>query len=173
MIRLSPKKIIPSQADVEKINAHIKRPIISRIWLNIAILDLILYYGIWFRLLLLRYEIVIADRYIWDSLIDFKLKFSHIEIESLFLWKLLTKVHKRPDESVILTLNIEESLARSIDKKEPFMESVTIRQSRIKLYYSLMNHNKWKHIIDGAMPIDNVFFSIIDKIDTPPSHLNL
>ena len=164
MIRRSPKKIIPSRADVDKINEQVKHPIISRIWLNISVLDLILYYGIWFRLLLLKYDIMIADRYIWDSLIDFKLKFDQHNIEKLFLWRLLTKVYKRPDESIILTLNAEESLARSIKKNEPFMESLDIRKERIKLYHSFIAKDKWKNVINGDQEINNVFQDILMAI---------
>lgn len=164
IIRLSPKKIIPSQADVDKINQQVKRPIISRIWLNISILDLILYYGIWFRILLLRYNVVIADRYVWDSLIDFKLRFSQYNIENMLLWRLLTKFYKHPNKSIILTLNAEESLTRSIKKNEPFMESFESRQERISLYYSLISKNKWNVVIDGGQPINNVFYDIIKAI---------
>jgi len=166
-IRLSPKEIIPTPGDFEKNNEQVKRPIISKIWLNISILDLILYYGIWFRLLLLKYNVVIADRYIWDSLIDFKLKFSQYNIENMLLWKLLSKINKRPEKSIMLTLNADESLARSIKKKEPFMESLYIRQARINHYLLFIEQNKWGHVVDGHQSIDDVFLTICDVLNIP------
>ena len=77
---------IPAKGNSPERSTAFKNPIISRIWLFISILDLIIYYGGWFRILSIR-NIVIADRYIWDTYIDFKMNFPGIDFQKWMSWR--------------------------------------------------------------------------------------
>jgi thymidylate kinase len=129
---------------------------LSKLWLKLAIYDLTIYYGIWYRILALKSDVVVADRYLWDTMVDFKMNFPGIAFESWYSWKLLCKFHKKPDISIILSLDASESLQRSIRKKEPFMENEDTRLKRILLYKELIDQGKWNNVVDARPPIDEV-----------------
>jgi len=164
IMRKSPKIFIPDAGYSIHRDTVFQSPMISRIWLMASILDLIIYYGIWYRILLTK-KSLIADRYIWDTLIDFKINFPKFNIESWFFWRMLIKVYKKPDISIILTLSPEISIARSIKKNEPFMESIKIRKTRIDFYQKMIQSNKWVYIIDGSQSRDDVWNEILKALE--------
>lgn len=140
--------------------SKLKRKIL--LWLSIF--DLIFYYGFYFRFLkILRYKIL-ADRYIWDTFIDFKIKFSDINFEKWLIWKILLFVHLKPKKSLILTIPADESIRRSTLKFEPFPESYEQRIVRIDHYVNEINNNRWKNIIDATKSLDAVTSEIMEII---------
>jgi len=121
----------------------------QKVWLSIALLDLIRLYAITFRLnCLLGYDII-CDRYLWDTYIDFKLAFPNINLEKHILWKALCKLAVKPDINIIVTISPEESWERSVLKKEPFGETLERRRERVTLYKRLIKKNKWMWVING------------------------
>ncbi len=135
------------------------------LWLNIALMDLIVFYSLYFRWLKILGYIVIADRYIWDTFIDFKLKFQKENFEKRILWKILVYLSPRPDSSFLLTIPVDESLHRSNLKNEPFSENLNRRKKRIDLYQELIEKGKWDYIIDGMKPIDEVWTNIRNELE--------
>ncbi len=142
----------------------LKKKWVQVIWLNIAIFDMILFYALYFRLLKMLDIIVIADRYLWDTYIDFKLRYEKENFERNILWRILVYLRPRPDISLILTIPIDESLRRSTLKNEPFSENLNQRKKRISFYQDLIKKGKWNHIIDGMRPIDEVWLNIRNKL---------
>ena len=65
----------------------LSNPFIRRVWLTIAILDLIYYYAIYLRLKKLLNYNIICDRYLMDTNIDFKLTYPQVETDKWFFWK--------------------------------------------------------------------------------------
>ena len=153
------RNAIPAQGHSSERTAAFKNPVVTRLWLFISILDLIIYYGIWYRILSLKY-IVIADRYIWDTYIDFKMMFPLSDFEDLLIWRTLVLIAKKPNHSIILTLDSEESLRRSLAKNEPFMENITLRKKRINFYHNLILDNYWDKVIVGSRSINSIFDEI-------------
>jgi len=158
------KNAIPDSGESEHRTKTFNKKWVRILWLNIAFLDMIILYCLYFRWLKMLGYIVIADRYICDSYIDFKLKFHKENFERLILWKLLVYLSPRPDLSLILTIPVEESLIRSNLKNEPFSENLNQRKKRLELYNDLIKKEKWNYIIDGMKPIDEVWSNIRNKL---------
>lgn len=116
---------------------------ISNSWYIMAILDLIRLYGITFRWYKLLGYTVIADRYLYDTQIDFSFMFGESYLEKSRLWSLLTKVYCKPTPSILLFISPETSLKRSNDKNEPFSESLEKRIDRMRRYMKLAKNNTW------------------------------
>ena len=155
---------LPRPGDSIHRNKTFKKKWVQVIWFNIALLDMILFYALYFRLLKMWGFIVIADRYLWDTFIDFELKFQKDSFEKNILWKTLVFLSTRPDTSIILIIPIEESMRRSKLKKEPFSENLIQRKKRLGLYKDLIEKSKWDYIIDGMKPIDEVWLNIRNKL---------
>ncbi|PQD96174.1 hypothetical protein CYL18_06120 [Pradoshia eiseniae] len=139
----------------ENINRSNKK---RKLLLFLSIIDLILYYGIYFRFIE-KYEkkIIIADRYIWDSYIDFKMKYKEFNFEKWIVWRILTKVYYRPTCSIVYVIPVDESMRRSELKNEPWPETKEQRVERIRYYKHLISKNKWQYEINALKSIDEVF----------------
>lgn len=129
-----------------------------------AILDLCIYYGMYFRYLKFLGITIIADRYIWDTYIDFLIKYKSINFEKWFIWKILLLIHLKPDNSIVLSITPEESMRRSTLKHEPFPETLEERKTRISVYFNLIKDGYWDIHIDASEGIDEVFNKIVDSI---------
>lgn len=132
------------------------------LWLSI--LDMGLYYGIYFRFVELFGYIILADRYFVDSLIDFRMKYSEDAFESWKIWSFTSKIYMKPKCSIMYTIPAELSMYRSTLKDEPWPEPIEVRQERIERYYKEANLGKWQHIIDATPSIDTVYNTTVDFI---------
>lgn len=112
----------------------LKKKLVSRIWLVIAIIDLIIFYGIYVRIISCFVNIIICDRYIEDTLIDFKINFSDTFNDRSFLWRLLVLIVPRPNLSFLLFVPVDTSVARSKIKDEPFPDTPETLAFRLKNY---------------------------------------
>ena len=133
------------------------------LWLSIC--DLALYYGVWFRLVELFGTTILADRYFWDSYIDFKMKYPEFDFERWFVWKFAKAIHKKPKKSIIYTIPAELSMYRSTLKDEPWPEPVEVRRDRIDRYMVEIENGRWKNVIDATTSIDEVFEETIRAIE--------
>lgn len=134
-----------------------------KILLWVSILDMALYYGVYFRILELR-RLIIADRYIWDSYIDFKMKYPEFDFETWWVWKFLIKIYKKPRLAIIYTIPAEMSMYRSGLKEEPFPEDIGTRRIRIGNYLDEIKKGHWDCIIDATVTIEEVFDKTIHTI---------
>lgn len=142
-----------------------RRPIISRIWLVVAIIDLALLYGVYVRYLSLRGRIVICDRYTGDTRIDFARNFPDTYNERGLLWRLLTTVAPRPDLHILLTVPVDVSVARSLAKKEPFPDDVSTLRFRLERYQSLPEFSADRVLpLGGTAPIDEIAAEIRNAV---------
>ena len=119
-------------------------------------LDLLWYWGIFYRLLNLFYRIVLCDRYIWDSLVEMKSDFEGIDLESSFLWKMVMAITPKPKHSFLFVIPPEVSIARDIAKHDPTVDDIELKKKKIDQYFELRDAGKWNHVIDGQRPIDEI-----------------
>ena len=152
--------------DSEKYRAEIhgspqKRKLL--LWLSIA--DLGLYYGVWFRLVELFGTTILADRYFWDSYIDFQMKYPEFDFERWFVWKVAKAIYKKPKHSIIYTIPAELSMYRSTLKDEPWPEPVEVRRDRIDRYMAEIEKGRWQNVIDATPSIDEVFEETVKVIE--------
>ena len=123
-------------------------------------IDLWLYYTLVLRLKEIFGTTVICDRYIWDTYIDFKLKYPEYDFEHGFWWRLTLKTMLKPNPSIVMFIPAEESMRRSGLKDEPFPEPIDVRRKRIEMYDFLAGRNVWQWRIEATNTIDKVFDDI-------------
>lgn len=152
------KKLPPSGNSPQR-EQMIGKKWIQKIWLTIAILDLIWIYGVRIRLWQQQGKTVICDRYLWDTLIDFTILFPHIEIQNWMLWKLLVYTAPRPQTQFLLMIPLELSEKRCAQKYEPFPDTPARRHRRYALYQASSTKFGWK-TIDSTRPVEDVFSEI-------------
>lgn len=138
---------------------------VRNLWLTLAMLDLIIVYGLYLRFLQLSGRTVVADRYLWDTWIDFKLNFPEVAVDNWLLWKLLVRVSPEPDYSFLLLIPVEESLRRSKLKNEPFPDTEAVLRQRIDLYYDISKKTKM-HVIQCTKGIADIQQEIMSVILT-------
>ena len=141
----------------EEVNGN---PIKRKLLFIASLMDLWLYYSLVLRLKEIFGKTVICDRYIWDTYIDFKLKYPEYDFEHGFWWRLTLKTMVKPNPSLGMFIPAEESMRRSGLKDEPFPEPIDVRQKRIEMYYSLAGKNVWQWSIEATNTIDKVFDDI-------------
>ena len=107
---------------------------IAKVWLFISTIDLILLYCLYVRLLSLFGYIVICDRYVADTSIDFSINFSNYFNEKGLLYKVLTLLAPNPDLHIVITVPVNISLSRGKKKNEPFPDDFEKLKIRLKYY---------------------------------------
>lgn len=153
------KKVIPSGRTAQRTQIF-QRPAVRRLWLVLAILDLVLVYGFYIRFLMLSGRTVVADRYLWDTWIDFTLNFPQEDISSRRLWRFLKVISPLPDHVFMLIVPVEVSLIRSRQKNEPFPDSLDVLKKRLDFYEALARNHKWCRI-DCTQPIQQIHRHIL------------
>ena len=133
------------------------------LWLSIA--DLVRYWGFTFKRWSKGNNVLLCDRYLGDTYIDFQLKYKGANFENWTIWKILKRVYRKPDVSFVLTITPEESIRRSELKFEPFPESEEKRKLRLNKYLEEIRNGRWQHVIDCMRPIEEIQADIISKVD--------
>lgn len=142
-----------------------KNPRKRKLLLWLSILDLAFYYGIYFRLVEMFGKTILADRYFWDSYIDFYMKYSEFDFEKWMVWRFAKAVYLKPKCSIIYTIPAELSVYRSTLKQEPWPEPLEVRRQRIDNYMSEIEKGRWDHVIDATGSIEEVFEKTMKVID--------
>lgn len=130
---------------------------------TLSLMDLWFYYSIALRFKNIG-KTVICDRYIWDTYIDFKMKYPEYNFEKGFWWRLTLKTMLKPKPAFVLFIPAEESMRRSDLKEEPFPEPIEVRDERIQRYVKEMENNRWSCVIDATKSIEEVFADIKEKL---------
>ena len=145
-------RIVPPAGRTAQRQRALSRPIVRRLWLTLAILDLIWVYGVLIRWRRWRGQTVICDRYLWDTLLDFRLNFPQEQVERWWLWRVLQVVSPRPDVAFALLIPVDESIRRSRQKNEPFSDPVEVLERRLVAYRELEKRTGW-YVLDGCRPV--------------------
>ena len=135
----------------------------KRLWLSLALIDLIWVYGVQVRYWLSRGRTVICDRYLWDCLVDFRVNFPSDAVESGFLGRMLTALAPRPDVAFVLLISVEESLRRSKQRERRFRETEAVLQQRLAEYRTVADQFQWP-VLDGQRPAEEVAAEIQSKV---------
>ena len=160
--RIAGKKL-PASGVSEEREQILRKGWIQRLWLSAAILDLMRVYGIQVRWWRLRGRTVLCDRYLWDTLLDFKIAFPDVQVEKWLLWKMLVRLTPSPGAAFLLMIPLKESERRCQIKYEPFPDTPKRRAQRYVLYQKLSKLGHW-HVIDALRPVDDVFAGIVAEV---------
>src|SRR6185295_14678999 len=153
---------LPAAGPSEQRSALLRRPWVRRIWLIVAFLDLV-FSLLRIRLLRHRGRIVMCDRYLDDSLIDFHLNFA---FEQAWLERLMAWIAPRPDAAFLLLIPVPESLRRSDVKREPFRDGENVLERRLGEYQRLADRGRYR-VIDGTQGVEAIAVSIADAVGLP------
>ncbi len=145
------------------------RPVVARVWLAVAIVDLILLYGIYVRLLSLSGRVIICDRYVGDTRIDFERNFPGQFRRNGPLWRVLGRLAPNPDLYFVLTVPVEVSQERSQLKNEPFPDDAETLFFRYREYRESPEFNGPEVIrLDGSEPLDAVTRKMLGAVGRLP-----
>ena len=159
MARLILGKRVPDTGRSKVRTQKLSKPWIARLWLTVAMLDLVILYGIVIRFRSLIGQVVICDRYLGDTALDFSLNFPHINFRQMWAWHLLLWVVPKPNYSFLLLLPASISMERSKLKKEPFPDDKDTLELRLQTYQSSHWFDGYE-VIDASKSIDDVGNSI-------------
>ncbi len=148
-------------------DATLGNPLVRAAWLDLALLDLIRLYGVELRLRALRGEAVLCDRYLWDTLVDFRVNFPGVDVTRRPLWRVLERVARRPDLAIYLALDPELSERRAIEKNDPFPEPMEARVRRRSAYEALLHRFT---VLDARRPREGLHAEILARLATPTPH---
>jgi thymidylate kinase len=156
LLRKSGSNIIPKKSgeSIER-DKSFKNSRIQKAWITLAIIDLIIFYGIWLRFKCIK-NIVICDRYLIDTQIDFERNFPTIDVQRLLLWKLLVCIAPKPDFHFLLMITPKESVTRSIIKNEPFPDTLETLNFRYEKYDNLSLHADKIIRVDCSAEVEEV-----------------
>jgi len=125
-------------------------------WLTFAMLDLMILYGVLIRFRSFIGEIVVCDRYLIDTQLDFQRNFPQIKIEKMLLWRILKAVSPKADSYFLLWVPVAESIQRSIQKEDPFPNDQETLRWRLEKYMDNKFIAKEYLMIDCRNSVDDV-----------------
>ena len=167
MLRITNLPVIPKRRDQSnQRKKSFLNPVIKNIWLTLSLLDLLFYYVIYIRVKELFRNVVICDRYIMDTLIDFNLNFPKEKVESWFLWRVLINFSLKPQNHFILIISVKEALYRSKLKNEPFPDSESTLNNRLQQYLQYVENNTNIKLLNCEAPIEQIHSQIYSQIKT-------
>ena len=127
-------------------------------------LDLLFYYAVYIRVVELVGIVVICDRYLFDTLLDFKRNFPQENVHTWPLWRFLMLVAAKPDKHFVLTISTKESQYRSKLKNEPFPDSYETLEFRLDEYLKFGSTHKVVVQIDCERRIELIHQEILDTL---------
>ena len=146
----------------EQTNSNSKK---RKLLFTAALIDLWFYYSIVLRFKEAMGTLLICDRYIWDTYIDFKMKYPEYNFEKGFWWNFTLKTMLKPKPSFCFFISAEESMRRSGLKDEPFPEPIEVRQERINHYLNELKNNRWQYKIDAMVTPEEVYEQMMEIIN--------
>lgn len=152
LLRRLPGRAVPPPGNNPRRTQAFRKGWVRRLWLVLGLLELLWLYGLQLRWWRWRGRVVVCDRYLWDTLIDFRLNFPQEYVERWWLWRLLARIAPQPDAAFLLLVPVEESVRRSDAKGEPFRDPPEVLAQRLAQYQALAQDGCW-HVIDGRRPI--------------------
>ena len=136
----------------------------KKLLLIASLLDLIWFWGIYYRIEGIRNNILILDRYLWDTYVEIKTEFKGIVFEKWLLWKILVLVTPKPKISFLFVIPAEESIRRDVQKEDLTVDSIELKREKISLYMHLKNQGKWSTIMDGMKSIQELHKEVVSVL---------
>ena len=165
ILRMFSGNKLPDPGNSPKRDKALSNPIVRRIWLSIAMIDLFYYYVIYLRVKHVFGYNIICDRHLLDTNIDFKLTYHKNNTDKWILWRLIKFFAMKPDFHFVSTVPVKESVIRSKFKFEPFPDSPEILAQRLELYNKDLKKNKSLIFIDGLRDLNEITTEINNLVN--------
>lgn len=130
---------------------NLPNPVVRRLWLTMALADLLWVYVVQVRWLRARGRAVICDRYLTDALVDFRVYFPDDAVEQRLLGRLLRRLAARPDVAVCLLVPAEVSQKRSQLRERKHQDELDVLKVRIG-HYRQVCAELGTTVVDGTLP---------------------
>lgn len=156
ILRMFSGNELPKPGNSPKRDKALSNPIVRRVWLSIAMIDLFYYYVIYLRVKYLFGYNIICDRHLLDTNIDFKLAYPQSNTDKWILWKLIKFFAMKPDFHFVSTIPVKESVIRSKFKFEPFPDSPETLEKRLDLYNVGLKNDEKLFFIDGMRDLNEI-----------------
>lgn len=127
-----------------------KTSVIKKLWINLAIIDLLFYYSFFLRYKKLNNYTIICDRFIYDTQLDFQIAFPDYKLERNIFWILLKKIAIKYDFHFISVVPVILAVERSKNKFEPYPDSLEVLEIRKNKYLDYCSTNFDVIFIDGT-----------------------
>lgn len=135
-----------------------------KLLLTASLLDLCWFWGVYFRIIRHKYDIMILDRYIWDTYVEISTEFGRDALKNSVLWKIVNLVAIKPEKSILLTIPPEESLRRDLLKGEITTDELELKKEKVSLYIQQKDCCSWNVVIDAMQSIDDTFHEILRSV---------
>ena len=155
----------------KKMNAEEKKEYRAKVYqskrkkfllLTASIVDLWWFWGVTYRRLNRKHQMLICDRYVWDTYIDFRIEFSEFNVDKWLIWKIAKWLAPKPDHSFMFIISAEESFRRDNEKGDPDRDELDRKIFKVEKYKELIAQNKWDTVVDG-MKTREEMFDIVKK----------
>jgi thymidylate kinase len=166
--RLAGGRLPPAGPSAERSDA-LARTWMRRLWLMCAIVDLAVVFGVKVRLLRCCGRVVLCDRYLHDSLIDFRLMFGADAFEDRWLWRLMANVVPAPDVAFLLLLPAADSVQRSERKGDPFCDPTREILARRVADYGILAAGGACRVLDATRAEEDLAREIAATVESPTS----
>ena len=124
--------------------------------LILTTLEMIYFWAVKLRLMEKRHQVILCDRYIWDTEVDFTARFPDWKPQSP-LWLLLKKVAAKPDASILYHASTDVFAQRLYRKKEyPLVHEIQFQQNLNKTMIP-----EYHFVIDANTSKDAVFHQML------------
>ena len=129
--------------DAGRRNEVFQKPTVRRAWVAMALFDSLIQYAFKVRAWTSGSDVVLCDRYLWDSEMDLLLRFPEMKDAVRRAMRGLDAVCPKPDLSLLLVLSADEVAKRMVHKDEPFPDPEETRQARYHRYMSLASNGSF------------------------------
>jgi len=133
--------------------------------LMLSLIDLIWYWGIYYAIIRHRYDVMILDRYLWDTYVEVSTEFGKTSLNKSVLWRIVQCVAVKPEKSILLVIPPEESLRRDLLKGEITTDELDLKIDKVSLYMELKEKSAWNVVIDATQSIEDTFQIILKEIE--------
>ena len=162
-VRRRKPELVPTTANPEARQRAFSKPHIRAAWISMAVTDILLNLAGRIRCLEAKGNVVVCDRYLFDSLLDLELRFEEFRSVRPIVEKGLSLVVPRPDLSLLLLVPREVMHDRLKQKDEPFPDPPELRDKRFDRYLDWARSGKVT-VIDGGRSIRAVHREIVDLV---------
>lgn len=129
-----------------------------------SMIDLCLYWGLYYRYKSLFCKYFICDRYLWDTYVEMKHDFFSIDIDHSILWEIVKAVAPKPKVSFVFVISAELSLARDNQKDAAGIEDIDRKKSKIAIYMDLVRMGCWTNVMDGTKSRDELHQNVLKAV---------
>jgi thymidylate kinase len=133
-----------------------KTGLIKKLWINLAIIDLIFYYSIFLRYKKFNGYSIICDRFIYDTQLDFQIAFPDYNLERSIFWILLKKIAIHYDYYFISVVPVSLAIERSKHKFEPYPDTPEVLEIRKNNYLDYCRTHFDVIFIDGTKEVQRI-----------------